>query len=229
MKSFCIWFNLFFILILNAQNEKFYLITLNDVNNQKIESNFCIDKIYDGRQFKENIGFAQKSIANIKMAINFKNSLVDEFSSFLNKLYPKSDTKKSISIRVNDVYLTESTSSNKETGYATVVVDVIEKIGNKDYIVGSYSSVVESSSADVTSKHSERLASAIKKCFDDYSSLNNKFKNPIYFDPLVVGDTTNIQQSIKKGIYLNYIDVLNRNPLDIEGYTITKYRKGIVY
>ncbi|MBA0882781.1 hypothetical protein [Flavobacterium undicola] len=226
MERIFVYLSLFLVLMLNAQNKKFHFITLNNENNKEIETDFYVDKIYDARQFNQNIGSAQKSIANLNVQINFENSLVDEFGSFLSKVYPKKDNKRSISIRINDVYLIESTSSNKETGYATVVFDVIEKIENKDFIVGSYSSTIESSGYDVTSKHAERLISAIKKCFDDYSLANSKFSSPIEFNPLVVIGTKNVQGPIKKGIYLSYTDVLNGNSLNVDNYTITKYQEG---
>jgi hypothetical protein len=168
MKVLLIAFCLLFCLGLNAQNDRYYLISLEKESNKEIESDFYINKIYDGRQFKDDIGIAQKSIANSKIPVNFKSAFVEELGSFLRVIYPKKEGKKSISIRVNELFVAERTSSDKETGYATVVLDMIERKEGKDYIVGIYTSTIAGGGGDVTAKHDERLILAIENCFDEY-------------------------------------------------------------
>jgi hypothetical protein len=60
-----------------------------------------------------------------------------------------------MSIPVNELFVVERTSSDKETGYATVVLDIIERKEGKDYIVGTYTSTISGVGVDVATKHDE--------------------------------------------------------------------------
>jgi hypothetical protein len=55
MKALLISFCPSFCLCLNAQIDRYYLISLENESNKEIESDFYINKIYDGRQFKDDI------------------------------------------------------------------------------------------------------------------------------------------------------------------------------
>lgn len=215
-----------FCLAVSAQNDRHYLISLENDSNIEIESNFYINKIYDGRQFKEDIGIAQKSIGNSKTPVSFKSPFVDELGSFLAVVYPKKEGKKGISIRINELYVSEVTTSNKETGFATVVLDIIDSSKGKDYIIGTYASVVSGVSGDVTAKHDERLILAIENCFDDYKKSGVGYKIAMEFNSKEVLDSTKVLGIVRKGVYLNYMDVSNGKALDFDDYSITKYQEG---
>jgi hypothetical protein len=49
-----------------------YLISLESERYIEIESDFYINKIYDGRQFKEDIGMRKKSIGNSKTPVGLR-------------------------------------------------------------------------------------------------------------------------------------------------------------
>ncbi|MFN3752459.1 hypothetical protein [Flavobacterium sp.] len=233
MKKITIGFCLFFCAVSLAQEKKVHLISLANEKNTALESDFYIEKIYDGRQVKENIGTVYVSLFNNKVAANFEKPFTEELSSLLAILYPKTENKRAISIRINELYVTESnadTDNNykkKQTGSATVVLDIIEK---KDdglhYITGTFFSSKEDSRSDVTKKHAQLITLAIKNSFENYKNTQDTYKIAI---PFVSDETINLDDTdakIKAGIYLNYKDVFNGKLLSLEDYTITKYKEG---
>ncbi|MFV5698262.1 hypothetical protein ACM55H_07805 [Flavobacterium sp. ZT3R17] len=68
-----------------------------------------------------------------------------------------------------------------ETGYVTVVIDVIESKDGIDYIVGTYTASAESNGMDVTNKHDERLKKVLQECFTNYTKTSNNDKTSIVF------------------------------------------------
>ncbi len=205
-----------------SQNDSKFLISLENSNNTQIEGDFYINKIYDGRQVKSNIGTVQRSLFNTKVLADFKKPFVEELSDFLNVCYPKVDNKKAIDIRIDELYVSEVTQSNKETGYANVVLDIIENRNGQDIIVGNFSSTVEGTGMDVTSKHGQRLIEAINNCFRFYKESNDADKINIIFDPeKKIGDVMPID--IKEGVYVNYMDLFEGKSLNLEAFTVTNY------
>ena len=207
--------------ILYSQNNvKYHTVSLNDKNDKPIEFDFYVEKVYDGRQFKENIGTVQKGAFNAKVLANFEKPFTDELYDYLTVVCPIQENKKKISIRINDLYVSELTRSFSETGYATIVLDVMEQKNGINYIVGTYSSSVESNGMDVTNKHDERLKKALQNCLIDYSKTDKNNMSSILFDSNQNVDRTIVATPLK-GIYLTYVDVLNNKPLDDSNFSIS--------
>ncbi|MFM2368842.1 MAG: hypothetical protein RL619_1142 [Bacteroidota bacterium] len=107
-----------------------------------------------------------------------------------------------------------------ETGYATLVIDIIESKGGIDYVVGTYTASTESNGMDVTNKHDERLKKVLQECFTNYMKTSDNDKIAMVFS---------VEQNIKsktitaipaKGIYMTYADVPNDMPLDYNNFEI---------
>ncbi|MFV8377238.1 hypothetical protein [Flavobacterium sp. LB3R33] len=128
---------LFFVVVSTvafSQNKtEFHKVSLKDKNDKAVGFNF-----YDGRHFKENIGTVQKGGFNRKVLANFEKPLLEEFSDYLSIICPKQENKPKISIRINDLYVSELTRAMSETGYATLAIDVIESKEGVDYVIGLY-------------------------------------------------------------------------------------------
>lgn len=210
-------------LVSNAQNETQYFISLKNSANKKIESDFFIEKVFDGRQIKSNIGTVQRSIFNNRVVAVVEKSLSEELQNYFNICFPKEAGKKALSIRVNEFYVSEHTDSKTETGYATVVFDFIEKTEGIDYIIGSYSSVIKSDGIDVTSGHEQRLIQSINECIAAYRNSNVRSDSKIVFNSNQQVDDNSVPIN-KAGVYLNYIDVFNGTCLNMESFTVTKYQ-----
>ena len=194
-----------------SQSEiKYHKISLEDKNDTPIGLNFSIAKVYDGRQFKENIGTVQKGAFNKKVLANFEKPLEEEILNYLAVILPSGNKK--IAIRINDLYISEFTKAFSETGFATIVLDVIEQKEGTDYIVGTYSYAAEGNGMDVTNKHDYRLKEALIQIMTEYKNTPQDKKTQIVFDSNQVVANRNLAETPKKGIYLTYADVLNNKP-----------------
>ena len=205
-----------------SQNKmEYHKISLKDKNDKVSEFNFYVENVYDGRQFKENIGTVQKGGFNRKVLANFENPIIDEFSGYLATVCPKEKNKSEISIRINELYVSELTRAMSETGYATIVVDIIEPKEGIDYIVGTYAASAESSGMDVTNKHDERLKKVLQECLTNYMKTSDNDKTSIVFDVNQNIKNKTITAVPSKGVYLTYVDVLNNNPIDDSNFEMT--------
>jgi len=194
-----------------SQSEiKYHKISLEDKNDTPIGLNFSIFKVYDGRQFKENIGIVQKGPFNKKVLANFEKPLEEEISNYLSVILPSAN--KNIAIRINDLYVSEYTKAFSEVGFATIVLDVIEKKDSLNYIVGTYSFTAEGNGVDVTEKHDKRLKEALVQIMTEYKNTSQGKKTQIVFDSIQVIANRNLVGTPKKGIYLTFADVLNGKP-----------------
>ncbi|MET0758838.1 MAG: DUF6563 family protein [Flavobacterium sp.] len=219
---------LLFSTFLFSQNAiDYHEISLKNKKDISVEVNFYVDKVYDGRQFRENIGTVQKSIFNTKSLANFEKPFEVELQGYLSVVYPKGEGKQKVSIRVNELYISELTQATSETGYATLTIDVVEQIDNIDYIVGTYSSSIESNGLDVTNNHDERLKKGMKYCFDYYIATSKENKTALLFEPNQIVNKK-IVSVPQKGIYFTYSDVLNNKPFDDYNYYV-KNKKGKFY
>lgn len=194
-----------------SQSEiKYHKISLEDKNDTPIGLNFSISKVYDGRQFKENIGTIQKGAFNKKVLADFEKPLEEEILNYLSVILPPSN--KNIAIRINDLYVSEITKAFSETGFATIVLDVIEQKDGADFIVGTYSYTAEGNGMDVTNKHDDRLKEALIQIMTEYKNTSQDKKTQIAFDANQIIANRTLVEKPKKGIYLTYADVLNEKP-----------------
>jgi hypothetical protein len=220
---------LFFVMISTAvfsQNKtEFHKISLKDKSDRAVGFNFYVENVYDGRQFKENIGTVQKGGFNRKVLANFEKPLAEEFFDYLAIICPKEEIKPKISIRINDVYVSELTRAMSETGYATLAVDVIESKDGVDYIVGSYTASTESNGMDVTGKHDERLKKVLQDCLSSYIKTSDANKTALVFDANQSGKSKMITDVPLKGVYVTYADVLNGKPFDDANFEISNKKE----
>jgi hypothetical protein len=156
---------------------------------------------------------------------NFEKPLAEEFFDYLSIICPKQENKPKISIRINDLYVSELTRAMSETGYATLAIDVIEPKDGLDYVVGSYTASIESNGMDVTGKHDERLKKVLQECLTNYMKTSNADKTALVFDTYQSIKTKTITDVPSKGVYLTYADILNEKPLDGTNFDITNKKE----
>jgi hypothetical protein len=205
-----------------SQNKtEFHKVSLKDKKDKAVGFNFYVENVYDGRQFKENIGTVQKGGFNRKVVANFDKPLPVEFFDYLAVICPSEGSKSKISIRINDLYVSELTRVMSETGYATIAIDVIETKDTTAYIVGSYVASTESNGMDVTGSHDERLKKVLQECLTNYMKTSEEDKTAILYDDNFNIKSKTITDVPSKGVYLNYADVLNRKPISIADFEIT--------
>lgn len=203
---------------LSAQNKTEYkLISLEDENDVPLESQFYIENVYDGRQLKNSIGMIQKGITNRKVLANFEKPLETEIRDYMAKIYPKREGAVPVSLRVNELYISEYTEAATETGYASIVADVIEYKNNGEYIAGTYSSTIEGTGMDVTRKHDDRIKKALQQCMGRYIVTPPEEKLAIPYDKNapIMG---RVALKPEKGIYVSYKDLISNKPNEASNY-----------
>lgn len=222
MNKLVVLFFVVFSSVVFSQNKiEFHKVSLKDKKDKAVGFNFYVENVYDGRQFKENIGTVQKGGFNRKVVANFDKPLPVEFFDYLAVICPSEGNKSKISIRVNDLYVSELTRAMSETGYATVGIDVIETKDTTAYIVGSYVASTESNGMDVTGSHDERLKKVLQECLTNYMKTSEEDKTAILYDDNFNIKSKTITDVPSKGVYLNYADVLNGKPISIADFEIT--------
>jgi len=207
--------------LLYSQTGDLHKVSLKDKNDVSLGYNFTVEKVIDGRQFKNNIGTVQKGAFNRKVLADFETSLSEEFLNYFDVICPKQDDKPKIAIRINDLYISELTRAFSETGFASIVIDVIEFKNGESYIVGSYNAYTESNGMDVTNKHDERIKSVIQQCLNDYIKTSKEDKLNIIYDESLVTTLKKVDGVPEKGVYLSYSDVLQKRPVAIEDFEIS--------
>lgn len=196
---------------------KYHLISLENEKDTPLEFRYYVENVYDGRQFKENIGTVQKGAFNTKMLARFEKPFEQEIKDYLVKVLPKNENTKPISLRINDLFVSELTEAVSETGFASVIADVIVNIEGQDYIVGTVAANVESSGMDVTGKHDDRIKLALQKCIARFEIMPEDEFTKVTFnanEPIVKREAG----KAPKGIYVSYTDMLKGKPIDDANY-----------
>ena len=212
--------------IANGQSKiKYHTISLKDKKDTPITYySFYVENVYDGRQFKENIGTVQTGAFNKKVVANFDKPFEQEIKEYLTTTLPKNEKLLPVSIRINELYISEVTKSTSENGFANVVLDVIVQKDGVDYIAGTYAGSADSTAEaalDVTGKHDKRIKQALLKCLGQFQALPRNTALTIVYDN-TEAVTTLLPATPNKGIYISYRDLLNNKPLDDANFYTTQ-------
>lgn len=194
----------------------YHLISLSGEAAEAAPMPFYVAGVYDGRQFTDNIGTVQKGIANRPVLARFEKPFMEETSQYLLAAYPKKEGAYPVWVRINDLYISEYTDKNEETGYASVMMDVMTKKNDTLYIEGTYGGNIEGTGMDVTRKHNVRIRQAFNKCLGLYEITPPEEKTREVFTE------ENIKRDIPvkpaTGVYSSYMDMVKNKPLANDTY-----------
>ena len=115
-------------------------------------------------------------------------------------------------VRVNQLLISEHRGAFKETGKATVNLDVLNFDKNNYILLGSFSAYAEKNSVDVTGKHDDRIREILKSCLIQFSELNpdTQMNRTILLEnpsaPVI------LSEPIKKGFYTSFSELYNNQP-----------------
>lgn len=206
------------------QKPEYHIISLsaNDAD-AAVPMPFYVAGVYDGRQFTDNIGTVQKGVGNRQVLANFEKPFLEELAAYLTTAYPKKDNAYPVWLRVNDLYVSEYTEKDQETGYASVVMDVMVKDNGALFIEGTFGGNVESSSADVTKYHPLRIKQALNKCLGLYEVALPEDKQHEPFTE----ETAKREVPAKpaKGVYSSYLDMAKNKPLAADNFYVQQDKK----
>ena len=203
---------LFFIFLLFLQitsKAEEHLISLNDFDLGVPNAGYYIEEIIDARDEKYCIGFVQKGVSNKKVAAFFEKGLVPELEHFFANSIKKQEGGMGLILRVNKLFIYETTYSTREFAVAEANVTFIKKEKDKYFELFEVGHAIEKSGLDVTKSHGKNIVQALRECF-------NQFNEKKEFDDLVF-------QAIDES-------ELNVNPINKRIYKIlntAQYRKGV--
>ena len=209
LKSF-LFFGVLSISFLSfSQKDDYHIINLLPIEDDTIaQTSFYISKIIDNRTFKDNLGIAQKGMFNKKVLSTFDKPFEDEILDYFNVIFPPDLTKQALVIRVNQLLISEHTGAFKETGKATVNLDVLNFDKNNYILLGSFSAYAEKNSMDVTGKHDDRIREILKSCLIQFSNTdyNNAEKRFISVNNQQTLPAI-LKEPFKKGFYTSFSEL----------------------
>ncbi|MFD0835973.1 hypothetical protein ACFQ0I_09375 [Mariniflexile aquimaris] len=196
-----------------CQAQDYHIINLLPLEEDTVENvNFYVSKIIDNRIYKDNLGIAQKGVFNKKVLSTFYNPFEEELMDYFNAIFPANTSKTPLVLRINQLLISEHTGAFKETGKATVNLDVLTEKDAIYYFLGSFSAYAEKNSVDVTGKHDDRIREILKSCLIQFSELNpdTQMNRPILIEnpsaPVI------LSEPIKKGFYTSFSELYNNQP-----------------
>ncbi|GAA4974403.1 hypothetical protein [Algibacter aquimarinus] len=199
-----------------SQNRKPHVIKLLPNKDAPVKAvDFYVSEVLDNRIYKDNIGIAQKGIFNKKVLSVFSKPFEEEILNYLNSVFPQKSEKQSVTIRINQLLISENTGAFKETGKATINLDVLQKIDDDYFLLGSYSAYREKNSADVTGKHDDRIRSILSDCMQQFQ-FHFKFEkeniNPRLISIKTKAKPAIFDEDIKEGFFKTFNELYNNTP-----------------
>ncbi|MFD2098447.1 hypothetical protein [Flagellimonas iocasae] len=199
--------------VLTAQKD-FHTISLLPNKTESAENvDFYISGIVDNRVYKDHVGIAQKGMLNRKVQAQFEQPFEEELLAYLNTVFPPEASKKPLILRINQLLISENTGAFKETGTATVNLDVLIYLNNEYNYLGSFASEAEKNSMDVTGKHDDRIRAILKECLMEFDSLPNKYeaKKVVTLERPEVANI--LTESPGTGYYFSFNELYNNEPV----------------
>ncbi len=213
-------FSICFIIFLsfNAFSQKrIHLVTLSPKEPLE-KKEFFISKVIDNRQNRASIGIVQKGMTNRRVPAIFDIGLEFQLMKAFSGLLPVS--KIPLIARINKLYISEKTSAFSELGRCEIEIEFLKNIEGELYSLGEFYSKVDGKGMDVTGKHDERIIEAMISCINQYSKLAGTQSVLELAQPKgkEIEYRFNFKQPLKKGLYLNYKDMLNNMPNNLLEY-----------
>ena len=204
----------------NAFSQKrVHIVTLSPKGPLE-KKEFFITQVIDNRQNRTSIGIVQKGMANRPVPAIFDIGLEFQLMKAFSVLLPVSKTP--LIARINKLYISEKTAAFSELGRCEMEIEFLKNIDGELYTLGEFYSKVDGKGMDVTKKHDERIIEAMVSCINQYSkSVDNpsdlKLAQP---KDKEIEYSFNFEQPLKKGLYLNYKNMLNNTPNNTLEYDV---------
>ena len=197
--------------------EKSFALNPKDSENFQAFS-FQIDEVIDNRFDKTSIGIIQRGTANTRFFLDFETSLPQEIKWYLERKMPEIENARKYTLRVNEFFIKEVTKAFNEDGVATLNVDFLTKdTSGNYYFLGNYVANIwnDSKSLDVTGKHTQRAAKALKSCFSGFQKdfENGTLENREILVEKAGSFINNKLDDSEAKLFQTYVDFYNWNPV----------------
>ncbi len=215
-----------------AQQREFHVIELLPNETETAEAvDFYIKDIIDNRIYKGNIGIAQKGAFNRKVLSRFSKAFDKEVLDYLQTVFPQDTSKVGLTLRINQLLISENTGAFKETGKAIINLDVLVERNDEIGLLGSYSSMREKNSMDVTRKHDDRIRGVFKDCMMEFNATDWKRIDPKPLSLELPKEPILLSQKPSSGFFKSFMEFYNNQTF--EDATITfkdnRHRPGKLF
>lgn len=150
---------------LSARAQTYYL----DLTNQALElsdSTLAVEKVVDGRVGQPPIGIVYRGLGGKSAAVDFRQGLATELTSFLRAQMPSRPTSRhTIVLCLRSLHISETMGGNKQQATADLSADVYERLPTGYHFVHSVGSFASTYGHETTGRHPGHLAKILGDCF----------------------------------------------------------------
>jgi hypothetical protein len=182
-----------------------YFIDLSQHYMSITQFDYYVEKVIDASVEKNCIGYVRVGANNKITPAYFKQGTEQELTAFITRNLGKNLTKKPLIVRVNKIFIHETTYMNKEVGVASISLTFFERDGNRYKELITTCQLMQHNSLEASQAQDLNIANCLTKCFQ------------------LLRDRT-----IAKQIYPKEVadSVVNSNSFLLEDFPITKGCKG---
>ncbi|SRX56081.1 hypothetical protein [Aequorivita sp. CIP111184] len=208
-----------------CQDIKVATLSLKPEKSEAIEGvNFYVENIIDNRFSKSYLGIVQIGFNNTRTPLVFEQSFSKELKDYFDVIFPNKTTSKPITIRIDELKISENPENFTEEGKAKVVLEVLKPKGNNMYeLLGRYSSVSIKTTIDATGSHSKRIQDVLKESLLSFFKENPNFESKgmlnLQSEP---NGTPILKEPIQKGFFYTFFELQHNRAINDDKVVITK-------
>jgi hypothetical protein len=192
-------FVLVILITVNADAQKLYKISLQDLKIDKKNILFTVSEILDARADKNSVGIVQLGFNNKPVFATFETPGLNEIEKLVKNsgLY---NQRNGLSLRVTTLKISELTGVSKETARAQLSIDFFIRYEGLYYYLSSIFIAPEPKAMDVTAQQAENIVDAIQSAFVLFSK-QTKEAEPFFYHGGIIRPVTCIQRAIQDAHY----------------------------
>ena len=205
---------LFSIVNLYAQNQEILIELKPEGAIDSID--FSCVKVIDARNDKSNIGFVTRGFKHNDTKLNFTDSFQEHFTNTLNKLLPKRENEPELILIIRSFIVSEYIGTMTQYGYCNLEIEFAIEIESKLYSFGAVHSTISEKSNNIKYSHDQRIIASIKDCIKKFNNSKLKRNELSLIESINQDSIFNYKNLPKKGVYLNYDQLIRRSPIEID-------------
>ena len=183
------------------------------------------EEVIDKRMISDNIGFAQKGLANRKVPVHFEEAFTPYLAKHINKLFFAEEDQRALVFIFHELNVSERTTAFSERGFCRMDIEFAEYRDSSLYSLGRYDCDIEKKGGDVTKKHDDNILECLTNCItsfyqSDWKNLEPELiENQEQEDEATSYDYNNIPT---KGFYTSFSTLAKGQPLENVEFSLYK-------
>jgi hypothetical protein len=211
--------------------DKRKIIELKNESTDITLKDFYISAVIDGRQNKDNIGFALVGKFNKKVIVDLEEGLAKSVYDYFTKSYSFDSNSTPVVLKIVQLNISEDRGLSTNKGIAKVQIEFYKSTNGQFGKVFESEAFIKQANIDVKSGHEKLIRSVLATCIEDFNNSNWKLVTPDFKEAEVVfAEKTEISEpqfSDKNQEEIQYNNVFSFNPsfgIYAAGWGLTYYR-----